>query len=309
MDKYTARIILFFKGMAMGAADVVPGVSGGTIAFISGIYETLINAIRSVDLTALRLLLNADFKGVWKHINGNFLLTLGAGIAISILSLSRLVLWLLETQPILIWSFFFGLILASIWGVGKNIKKLQPGRVTMFVVGAIIAWWITTVSPASTPESWWFIMLSGAVAICAMILPGISGSFILLLMGKYKFILGALQAFQLKIIALFGVGMAVGILGFSHLLNWLLKRYHDLTVALLAGFMLGSLNKVWPWKVPVEVYTDSHGKIQPLVERNLLPHTYAELTAKDPETAMAIFLFFFGMAVVLLLERAGRKAA
>lgn len=309
MERFTARIILFLKGVAMGAADVVPGVSGGTIAFISGIYETLINAIRSVDLTALRLLLKADFKGVWKHVNGPFLLVLLSGIGVSILSLSRLVLWLLETQPILIWSFFFGLILASIWGVGKNIKKIQPGRVTMFVIGAVIAWWITTVSPASTPESWWFIMLSGAVAICAMILPGISGSFILLLMGKYKFILGALQAFQLKIIALFSVGMAVGILGFSHLLNWLLKRYHDVTVALLAGFMLGSLNKVWPWKVPVEVYTDSHGKIQPLVERNLLPATYADLTGKDPETAMAVFLFFFGMAVVLLLERAGRKAA
>lgn len=309
MDRFSARIVLFLKGVAMGAADVVPGVSGGTIAFISGIYETLINAIRSVDLTALRLLLKGDFKGVWQHINGNFLITLGAGIAVSILSLSRLVLWLLEHQPILLWSFFFGLILASIWSVGKNIKKWQPGRVSMFAIGAFIAWWITSVSPASTPETWWFIMLSGAVAICAMILPGISGSFILLLLGKYKFILGAIKALNIKVIAVFSIGMAGGILAFSHLLNWLLKRYHDLTVALLAGFMLGSLNKVWPWKIPTEVYTDSHGKTQPLVERNLLPWTYGDVTGKNPELAMAVLLFLVGMGAVILLDRAGRKSA
>lgn len=309
MDKLTAKLTLFFKGMAMGAADVVPGVSGGTIAFITGIYEELINSIRSVDLTALRLLTQGKFKALWAHVNGNFLFVLIAGIGVSVLSLSRLVLWLLENQPILLWSFFFGLILASIWSVGKSIKVMKPGLITMFVVGAAVAFWITRVAPANTPETWWFIMLSGAVAICAMILPGISGSFILLLMGKYKFILGAIKSFNLMVIGFFGVGMVAGILAFSHVLNWMLKRYHDLTIALLAGFMLGSLNKVWPWKIPTLTYTDSHGKVQPLVERNLLPGTYAEVTGHASELGIALILMLVGIGSVVLLDRMGRKSA
>lgn len=309
MDKLTAKFVLFFKGIAMGAADVVPGVSGGTIAFITGIYEELINSIRSVNLTAIQLLTQGKFKALWAHVNGNFLLVLIAGIGTSVLSLSRLVLWLLDNQPILLWSFFFGLILASIWSVGKSIKAIKPGLVSMFVLGAVIAFWITRVAPANTPETWWFIMLSGAIAICAMILPGISGSFILLLMGKYKFILGALKSFNLMVIGFFSVGMVAGILAFSHVLNWMLKRYHDLTIALLAGFMLGSLNKVWPWKVPTVVYTDSHGKVQPLVERNLLPGTYAEVTGHAAELGVALLLLVVGMGSVVLLDRVGRKNA
>lgn len=293
----------------MGAADVVPGVSGGTIAFITGIYEKLINSIRSVDLTALQLVLRGQFAAAWKHINGNFLLVLIAGIGTSVLSLSRMVLWLLDNQPILLWSFFFGLILASIWSVGRNIEKFQRGRVSMFVMGAAIAFWITRAAPANTPETWWFVLLSGALAICAMILPGISGSFILLLLGKYKFILGAIKAFNLQVIAFFGMGMVGGILAFSHLLNWLLKRYHDLTVALLAGFMLGSLNKVWPWKIPVEVYTDSHGKIQPLVERNLLPWNYEAITGHASELGIALLLMLVGMVAVVLLDNLGRRTS
>lgn len=310
MDKLTAKLTLFFKGMAMGAADVVPGVSGGTIAFITGIYEELINSIRSVDLTALQLLTKGKFKELWAHVNGNFLLVLIAGIGVSVLSLSRVVLWLLENQPILLWSFFFGLILASIWSVGKSIKAMKPGLVSMFVIGAVVAFWITRVAPANTPETWWFIMLSGSVAICAMILPGISGSFILLLMGKYKFILGAIKSFNLMVIGFFGVGMVAGILAFSHLLNWMLKRYHDLTIALLAGFMLGSLNKVWPWKVPIgKGFIDSHGKVKPLLERNLLPGTYSEVTGHASELGIALLLMLVGMGSVVLLDRMGRKSA
>lgn len=308
MDKLTPRLILFFKGMAMGAADVVPGVSGGTIAFITGIYEQLINSLRSVDITALRLLRKGDFAGFWKHINGNFLLVLIAGIGISVLSLSRLVLWLLENQPILLWSFFFGLILASIWSVGRQINKFQPGRVTIFMLGAVLAFWITRTAPAATPETWWFIMFSGALAICAMILPGISGSFILLLLGKYKFILGAIKSMNIAVIGFFGVGMVGGILAFSHLLNWMLKKYHDMTIALLAGFMLGSLNKVWPWKIPTAVYTDSHGKVHPLTERNLFPSTYAEVTGHASELGMAVLLMVVGIISVVLLDNLGRRS-
>lgn len=291
----------------MGAADVVPGVSGGTIAFITGIYEELINSIRSVNLTALHLLTQGKFNLLWAHVNGSFLLILIAGIGVSVLSLSRLVLWLLENEPILLWSFFFGLILASIWIVGKSIKAFKPGLMSMFVIGTAIAFWITRVAPANTPETWWFIMLSGSVAICAMILPGISGSFILLLMGKYKFILGAIQSFNLAVIGFFSLGMVTGILAFSHVLNWMLKRHHDLTIALLAGFMLGSLNKVWPWKIPTMVYTDSHGQVQPLVERNLMPGTYAETTGYASELGMALLLMLVGIGSVALLDRLGRK--
>jgi putative membrane protein len=307
MDKLSARLVLFFKGMSMGAADVVPGVSGGTIAFITGIYEELIGSLRAVNLNAIKLLFTGKFVDFWKHINGNFLLVLLAGIATSVLSLSRLVLWLLENQPILLWSFFFGLILASIWSVGRNIDKFQRGRVSLFVMGAALAFWITRTAPASTPETNLFVLFSGALAICAMILPGISGSFILLLLGKYKYILGAIKAMNIQVIAFFSMGMVGGILAFSHLLNWLLKRYHDLTIALLAGFMLGSLNKVWPWKIPVEVYTDSHGKIQPLLERNLLPGTYTETTGHASELGMAIIMMLLGVLSVILLDNLGRK--
>lgn len=309
MDKLSARLVLFFKGMSMGAADVVPGVSGGTIAFITGIYEDLLGSLKSVNLTALHLLVKRDFKSFWKHINGNFLVVLLAGIATSVLSLSRLVLWLLENQPILLWSFFFGLILASIWSVGRNINKFQPGCLSLFMMGAAVAFWITRTAPANTPETNLFVLFSGALAICAMILPGISGSFILLLLGKYKYILGAIKALNMQVIAFFGMGMVGGILAFSHLLNWLLKRYHDLTIALLAGFMLGSLNKVWPWKIPVAVYTDSHGKIHPLLERNLFPGTYAETTGHASELGMALLLMFVGILSVILLDNLGRKKA
>jgi len=304
------RLILFLKGMAMGAADVVPGVSGGTIAFITGIYDELLNSIRSANLTALQLLLKGRFADLWAHMNLAFVLVLGSGIALSLLSLSKLVLYLMEHQPILLWSFFFGLVLASIWSVGKQIERFGPGMVGLFVLGAAVAFWITTVSPSQSPESWWFIMLSGAIAICAMILPGISGSFILLLLGKYRFILESLNEFRLGVILLFSVGMVVGITSFSHLLHWLLQRYRNFTIAVLAGFMLGSLNKVWPWKVPIQTYLDSKGKVHALTERNLWPTRYEEITGFSAEWGMALLVALMGAALVLLLERMGsRKSA
>ena len=302
MGKQKNYLLLVLKGCAMGAADVVPGVSGGTIAFITGIYEELIDSIKSIDLQALKLLLSLKFADFWKKINGSFLLGVAGGIAISIFSLAKLMTWLLEHHPIYIWSFFFGLIVASSVLVAKEIKHWHIGTVISLIAGGCIAYVITVMSPAETPNTWWFIILSGAIAICAMILPGISGAFILLLMGKYSYILGAVSSLNIGVMLLFIVGAVAGIISFSHLLSWLLKKYHTATVATLTGFMVGSLNKVWPWKETLETYTDSHGVVRPLVEANVSPHYFQELTQSDPLLMEAIVMF-----CAYLWHRAHRK--
>ena len=291
--KFSQYLLLTLKGCAMGMADVVPGVSGGTIAFISGIYEELIESIKSVDATALRLLGTLRLKEFWRHINGRFLLPVLLGIAIAIFSLARLMTYLLTNHPIAIWSFFFGLIVASALLVAKQI-------------GAAAAWWITVATPAETPDTRWFILLSGAIAICAMILPGISGAFILLLLGKYQFIMQAVGDLNVPVIVIFVVGAAAGIISFSHLLSWLLKHWHDVTVAVLMGFMVGSLNKVWPWKEVVETYTDSHGKIMPLVERNVAPGRFEALAQQDALLGEAVVLCVVGFLTIYCIELAAR---
>lgn len=299
--------MLVLKGIGMGAADVIPGVSGGTIAFITGIYEELIRSIRSFDLTALRQLLRFDLKGFWHHIHGGFLFSVLAGIAISIFSLAKLMKFLLDSYPIFVWSFFFGLIIASSWLVAREVKRWNGGTVVALIAGVGAAYLITALSPATTPDTWWFILLSGAVAVCAMILPGISGAFILLLMGKYAYIIGAVSTFDLPVLLFFAAGAVAGIIGFSHLLSWLLTRYHGLTVALLTGFMVGSLNKIWPWKETLEWYTDSHGAVQPLVERNILPDAYPAL--HDGEPAMLGWALGFMAAGFLLIWGIEQAAA
>lgn len=293
----------------MGMADVVPGVSGGTIAFISGIYEELIASIRSVDLTALKLLCGFRLKALWRHINGKFLFSVLLGIAVAIFSLARLMTYLLEHHPIEIWSFFFGLIIASALLVSREVKRWNAASVISLLVGAVLAYWITVISPVETPNTWWFILLSGAVAICAMILPGISGAFILLLLGKYQFILLAVGELRIGVLALFVIGAVAGIVSFSHLLSWLLRRHHDPTIALLMGFMIGSLNKVWPWKEVLETYADSHGALHPLVERNVLPSTFADLTGSESQLWQAAALAVAGFLVIYLIERIGRRLA
>lgn len=297
-------LMLVFKGIGMGAADVIPGVSGGTIAFITGIYEELIGSIRSFDLTALRKLLRLDLKGFWKHINGGFLFSVLAGIGISIFSLAKVMKYLLDTHPIFVWSFFFGLIIASAWLVAREVKKWGVGTVVALMAGTAAAYMITVISPASTPDAWWFIMLSGAVAVCAMILPGISGAFILLLMGKYAYIIGAVSTLNIPVLLLFVVGAVVGIISFSHLLSWLLAKYHGMTVALLTGFMVGSLNKIWPWKQTLETYTDSHGVVQPLVERNILPGTFEQLNGQPAMLGWALFFMAVGFLLIWGIEKA-----
>jgi len=232
----------------MGAADTVPGVSGGTVAFITGIYEELIQSINKIDVEALQLLIKFRIADFWAKINGNFLAALLGGIMVSLLSLARLMTYLLDKHPILIWSFFFGLILVSSPLILRTIHKWTAGSVVTFLAGIAIAYFITIVSPSETPTGYAFIFFCGALAICAMILPGISGAFILLLLGKYEFMINALIEFNIPVILVFVLGCILGLLGFSRFLNWILTHYRFPTLALLAGFMIGSLNKVWPWK-------------------------------------------------------------
>lgn len=306
--KFSQYLLLGLKGCAMGMADVVPGVSGGTIAFISGIYEELIDSIRSVGPQALKLLLRGRFAEFWRHINGRFLLPVLLGIATAIFSLARLMTYLLTNHPIAVWSFFFGLIVASALLVAKQIGRWNAATVAALLIGVVAAWWITVATPAETPNDWWFVMLAGSIAICAMILPGISGAFILLLLGKYQYIMHAVGALDIPVIAVFVVGAAVGIVLFSHLLSWLLKHRHDVTVAVLMGFMVGSLNKVWPWKEVVETYTDSHGKLQPLVESNVLPTTYERLSGQPALLAEAVALCIVGFLAIYGIELLARIA-
>ncbi len=300
-------LLIALKGVGMGAADVVPGVSGGTIAFITGIYQELIDSIKSVNLKSLKLLLSGRFADFWQAINGTFLMSLLLGIGFSVLSLAKGLKYLLEHHPILIWSFFFGLIVASAIYVAKDIKEWKIGTVLSMLAGITIAYFITVVTPAEANTSYLFIFLSGSIAICAMILPGISGSFILVLLGMYKFILGSVSEFNIPVILVFMAGAAVGIITFSNVLSWLLKRYYSLTIALLAGFMIGSLNKVWPWKQVVETFVDRHGEIRPLIEKNVLPHSYPELTGIDAQMGAAIALALAGFALIFVVEGVAKR--
>lgn len=286
-------LMLSLKGIGMGAADVVPGVSGGTIAFIVGIYDELIDSIKSINGNSLKLFFTGKWKAFWKAINGNFLFFLLAGIAVSILSLAKLITWLLVAHPILVWAFFFGLVLASTWFVGKDIKEWNWKTILGFILGGVIAFYITIATPAETSENLLFIFVCGAIAICAMILPGISGSFILVLLGKYFFIMEAIKTFDIKIIAIFGLGAVIGITTFSRVLSFALKHFRNITLAVLTGFMLGSLNKVWPWK---ELADNSHGIP---IEVNVAP---------NQSIIEAVVLMVVGFFLVVFLEKLSDKA-
>lgn len=293
---------MVLKGVAMGAADVVPGVSGGTIAFITGIYEELINSIKSINLKAIKLLLSFKIAEFWKTVNGTFLVSVLLGIGISVFSLAKGLKYLLDNHPVLIWSFFFGLIVASAIYVAKSIKRWDVITIIVGIAGIIIAYFITVISPAEANTTYWFIFISGAIAICAMILPGISGSFILVLLGVYKFILDAVGNLQIAVIFVFLIGAAIGIIAFSNVLSWLLKKYHNQTIAALAGFMVGSLNKVWPWKQVTETFIDRHVEVKPLVEVNVLPGTYEQITGNNAFLLWAILLAVFGFAIIFIIE-------
>ncbi|MDH0095246.1 DUF368 domain-containing protein [Pseudomonas sp. GD04158] len=303
------HFLLYAKGMAMGAADVVPGVSGGTIAFISGIYDELLRSIASIP-EALVLLLRGKLKDAWQMANATFLLVLFGGILTSIVTLARVITYLLEHHPVPVWSFFFGLILVSCYLVGREIRRWNWSRALSFLLGMAFAYWITVAAPVQWGSDLPTLLLAGAIAICAMILPGVSGSFILLLLGLYSVVLGAVKELDFAVLGVFAAGCLVGLLSFARLLSWLLARWRDLSLAFLTGLMLGSLNKVWPWKETLSWRIDSKGAQVPLLQNNLLPGHFAEVSGQDPQLLLAVLLAAGGIALVLGLEwLAGRQPA
>jgi len=295
--------VLFIKGIGMGGADVVPGVSGGTIAFITGIYEELLDSIKSIDLESLKLLTSLKFREFWEAINGSFLLTVFSGILLSLFSLARLISFLIEFYPIQLWSFFLGLIIASSILVLKKIGKWTTGVVIAVIAGTIIAYFLTILAPTSTSDSYLIIFLSGMIAITAMILPGISGSFILLILGKYELMVNAIKGLKIDILIVFALGCAGGLVIFSRIISWVLKRYHDIAVGILSGFMIGSLNRIWPWKETVEFRIDSHGEQVPLYEKSVMPNQYFDLTGQEPHFLQALLFTCLGIFIVVLFER------
>ena len=304
-DKRSLKV--FLTGAAMGAADVVPGVSGGTIAFVAGIYEELLASIKSISFDSLKLLKAEGLASFWEFINGRFLLTLGLGIATSLFTLAHLVTYLLDTYPIALWSFFFGLIVASAITIGARVRRYQLSTVFSFLLGTSAAYCLTSLSPVHIEPSNTTIFFAGLIAICAMILPGISGSFLLLMMGMYVPILTALKELDIPIILVFSTGCALGILSFSRVLTWMFRHAHDMTVALLTGFMAGSLNKVWPWKIDLQHILDRHGKLVPVVQRNTMPLSFEQATGLPSYLTLAGLCCAAGIGLIYLVERAGRE--
>ncbi len=290
--------LVALKGLAMGAADVVPGISGGTIAFITGIYEELLASLTAINPASVRQLVSHGPLVFWNAINGNFLLALLLGIGVSIFSLARVIQYLLEHHAVLLWAFFFGLILASAIYVARRMSSWSLTSAAIGLAGAAFSYWVTLATPAATTHALWFVFVSGAIAICAMILPGLSGSFVLLLLGQYAYILGAISDLNMLILMVFGAGAVIGLLAFSHLLSWILNRYRDVTIALLTGFMLGALNKVWPWKDVIETYTDRHGEMKPLVEVSVLPGQFPG----EPQLFGVMVLASVGFALIFAVE-------
>lgn len=299
-------ILLTLKGLGMGAANVVPGVSGGTIAFITGIYERLVGAINNFDGQAVKMLLGGRLKELWKHIDGNFLLAIMLGVVIATFSLAKLMLILLGSYAIQTWAFFFGLIIASSVIILKDIKGWKPADVIWMLLGGALGVGVCLLTPMESPNSLWYIFLCGAASICAMILPGLSGSFVLLVMGKYEYIMGAisgvlhLDAHSIVVLIVFAIGCVAGILAFAKLLHYLLEKWNRQTIILLSGFVLGSLVKVWPW----------HGAN----ELPVLPSSYASLnsdpilgSAANPHITAAILCCIAGAALVMALEYLGSK--
>jgi len=288
--------------MAMGAADIVPGVSGGSIALIAGIYQELLDSINSFNWNNLLLLKSFRIKEFYLRLNGNFLLSLVLGIMTSIFALSRVITYLMDEHPIPLWSFFSGLILVSAFLILKETKKWDFVIIVSIAIGTAFAWWVTNLPPTTTPDAPWFTFVAGAIAICAMILPGISGSFVLLILGQYERILQAVMDKDFFTLALFASGCLVGILSFSRVVAFLLRRFHAATIGLLSGFMLGSVNELWPWKLVTSWRTSSSGKEVPFLTENILPGDYLAQVGLQPQLGWAIGAFFFGIGLVLFIE-------
>lgn len=291
----------------MGAADVVPGVSGGTIAFITGILDTLLESINKIKPSLFSMLKQQGIKATFNHINGGFLVSLFAGILTSIFSLAKLISWLLVNHPVPIWSFFFGLILISVVHVLKQVKGFTLLRAFTFLVGTFVAYALTQLSPGHIEINFLTIFIGGVIAICAMVLPGISGSFLLLLLGLYSTVLGAVKGMDLTIISVFATGALVGLLSFSRLLSALLKKWHDETLTFLTGLMLGTLVKIWPWKIAESWRINSKGEQIPLMEKPLSPFTYEQITGQPHQIWLAILCMLAAIALVWGLEKFAAK--
>jgi putative membrane protein len=300
-------LVVLLKGMCMGAADVVPGVSGGTIAFITGIYDEWLDSLKRCTPAVLIMLKKEGIAKTWRHINGNFLLALFGGILISLKTFAALVLMALDAYPVLIWAFFTGLIAASIFSLGRSQRGWKLADWIGFVLGAAFVYGVSILAPAQLPGHWWILFLGGFVAICAMILPGISGSFILLLAGLYPVFLNAIHSLDLIALASFGAGCLSGLLLFSRLVSWLLHHYHKLTLATLIGFLVGSLNVTWPWKQALVTTVDSHGRTIVLQQSNLNPLDYTAVTGGEPLILLAVLSAIAGALLVLVTEWAATK--
>ncbi len=292
----------------MGAADVVPGVSGGTIAFITGILTPLLDGIRKINLSLFGIVKQQGIKAAFLHINGPFLVCVFGGILTSIFTLAKLISWLLATHPIPVWSFFFGLIIYSVVHMLKQVEKFNVLRIVMFFIGVAFAWSITVLHPIEMQDTYLNFFFCGAIAICAMILPGISGSFILLLLGMYPAVLAAAKGFDIVYLACFAVGAVVGLLSFSHVLSALLRKFQDATLLFLTGLMLGTLGKIWPWKQVISWRENSKGELVPLVEQNLSPFQFEQVTGESSQIIIAIVCVLVGIGLVWGVERLGKKA-
>jgi len=293
-------ISLFFKGMAMGAANVIPGVSGGTIALITGIFERLINAIKSFNGQAIKLLFSGKIKELVAHTDLVFLIAVFGGVAASIISVARLFDYLFEHYPVYIWSFFFGLILASVYFVGKTVEKWNFSVIAAFIIGTVAAVSITLLTPASENDSFLYLMICGVVAVCSMILPGLSGSFVLILMGNYQLVMiDAINQMRLDILLPVVIGSAVGLLGFSYILSWVFKKYRNQTISILTGFILGSLGVIWPWK---EAIIQSFGD-----KEKVIGYAY-QWPVMNLEFAIALAFILIGFVSIWLMEvQAGKS--
>lgn len=291
----------------MGAADIVPGVSGGTIAFITGIYFRLLEAISAAPAAFFRQLLRGDFSGFWRAIDGSFLVLLLAGILTSVASLASLITWLLDQHPILIWSFFFGLIVASVWHVGQQVKHYSSVLLLPLIAGVVFAWWVTTLPANEVDPSALAFLGAGALAICAMILPGISGSFLLLIIGMYAPVLSAIKSAALGDLGMFMAGCVIGLLSVARLITLAFKHAHDTVLALLTGFMIGALVKVWPWQETLSWRTNSSGEQVPLTQLPVSPETWATLHGQEPLVGLAGLMACVGLMIVVGLEMIGRQ--
>lgn len=308
-NEQTSFVGIFLRGLAMGAADIVPGVSGGTIAFITGIYQRLLNSIQSFHPRLFRVFKEQGIAAVWQQIDGTFIVYLLSGIFVSILSLVRVMSFLLTEYPSFLWAFFFGLILSACYIVGRQVSDWKPLNIFILIVGSAVALFISLATPTQVEPTLWLVFFAGSIAICAMILPGISGSFILLLMGMYTFIIEAVKSFEFVVLGVFAVGCILGLLMFARVLNYLLLSKKDQTLALLIGFMLGSLNTLWPWKHTLTFRTNSKGESVPFIQDNVLPATYQQLTGTNAEVVWVVGLVLAGIGMVLLVDKLAHRSS